>query len=131
MSMSYSVLCVDDSSFIRNMVRRYLSGTMFRVVAEAKDGVSAVEVAREENPDVILLDIVMPEKNGYFALMDMIKAGVDSSIFMLSSVGTENMVEKCLTQGARSFIQKPFSKELLLNNLEQVFHTQAELSHEQ
>lgn len=119
--MAYRVLAVDDSLLMRRKVEKSLKGTEFEVVATASDGAEAVERFLELSPDLVLLDVVMPNKDGPTALREIIGHDQSARVIMVSSLGTDEAVTSCLEAGALRFIQKPFSTELLLKTLRAVF----------
>ncbi len=120
MSDQYSVLIADDSAFVRKVVSSHLSGTEFSVVAEAGDGVEALELFRTHNPDMVLLDVIMPDKTGPEALEAMVIERPGVKVLVLSSMGSEEVVNGCLAAGAKSFLQKPFEKETLLAQMRDI-----------
>jgi two-component system chemotaxis response regulator CheY len=102
------------------MVATSLNGTEFRIVAEASDGENALHTYETAKPDILLLDVIMPGKNGPEVLQAIIHANPAAKVIMLSSMGTQDTVTQCLGLGARTFIQKPFNQESLLSNLRSV-----------
>jgi two-component system chemotaxis response regulator CheY len=120
MDETCTVMVADDSAFVRRMLTTHLSGTEFQVVAEAVNGADAVEKYRIHTPDMLLLDIVMPVRNGPDALQEIMRSDQTAKVLMLSSMGTQEAVTQCLSLGARSFIQKPFTRDVLVNQLRAV-----------
>lgn len=114
MSDEYTVLIADDSAFVRKVVSSHLSGTEFSVIAEAGNGEEALQLFRTHNPDVVLLDVIMPDKTGPEALETMVAENPAVKVLVLSSMGSEEVVNGCLAAGAKSFLQKPFEKTALL-----------------
>jgi len=117
MAEQYSVLIADDSAFARRLVKRYLDGTEFRIVAEATNGIEAVAQYKAHSPDLVVLDVIMPEASGTDVLTSIMGLDPNAAVLMLSSLGTEDTVSQCLTTGAKTFIQKPFEKDALLGAL--------------
>lgn len=117
MSDQYSVLIADDSAFVRKVVGSHLTGTEFSVVAEAGTGQEAIELFRTHNPDICLLDVIMPDKTGPEALETMVSEKPAVKILVLSSMGSEEVVNGCLAAGAKGFLQKPFEKDTLLSQM--------------
>ena len=117
MSAEYATLISDGSSFMRKMIGKLLEGTEFNIVAQAGDGAEAVELFEQHQPAVVLLDLVMPNMTGDETLTRILELKPDTIVFMVSSVGSEEMLCKCLESGASGFIQKPFDQDLLLVNL--------------
>lgn len=114
------VLAVDDSNFMLTMISAYLEGSRFELVATAKNGKEAVVQYKQQKPDVVLLDIVMPEETGIEALEKLLAVDGKACVVMVSSLGTEQAVLDCLKKGAKNFLQKPFEQEGLLALLEKV-----------
>jgi two-component system chemotaxis response regulator CheY len=106
--MAAKVLIVDDALFMRNMLRNILSESGFDVVGEGQDGVEAVEKYRELSPDLVTMDIVMPEKNGIEALKEIMDLDDKAKVVICSALGQESLIMEALEAGARDFIVKPF-----------------------
>jgi len=117
MGDQYTVLIADDSAFVRKVVASHLTGTEFSVVAEAGNGEEALQLFREHRPDVVLLDVIMPDKTGPEALEAMATESPSVNVLVLSSMGSEEVVNGCLAAGAKGFLQKPFEKEALLTQM--------------
>lgn len=114
------VLAVDDSNFMLTMISAYLEGSRFELVATAKNGKEAVEQYKQHKPDLVLLDIVMPEETGIEALEKLLAVDPSARAVMVSSLGTEQAVMDCLKKGAKNFLQKPFEQDGLIALLEKV-----------
>jgi two-component system chemotaxis response regulator CheY len=106
--MAAKVLIVDDALFMRNMLRNIFSESGFDVVGEGQDGVEAVEKYRELSPDLVTMDIVMPEKNGIEALKEIMDLDDKAKVVICSALGQESLIMEALEAGARDFIVKPF-----------------------
>ena len=115
-----SVLAVDDSKTMLAMISAQLRGSDFEVVATASSGLEALEKYQQIKPQLVLLDIVMPEITGIDTLERLLQADTGARVVMVSSVGTEDTVRDCLKKGAKSFLQKPLKKEGMLNILKNV-----------
>lgn len=115
-----SVLAVDDSKTMLAMISAQLRGSDFEVVATARSGLEALEKYQQIKPQLVLLDIVMPEITGIDTLERLLQADTGARVVMVSSVGTEDTVRDCLKKGAKSFLQKPLKKEGMLNILKNV-----------
>jgi two-component system chemotaxis response regulator CheY len=115
-----SVLAVDDSKTMLAMISAQLRGSDFEVVATASSGLEALEKYQQIRPQLVLLDIVMPEITGIDTLERLLQADTGARVVMVSSVGTEDTVRDCLKKGAKSFLQKPLQKEGMLNILKNV-----------
>ncbi len=106
--MGAKVLIVDDALFMRNMLRNIFLESGFEVVGEAQNGNEALEKYRELGPDLVTMDIVMPEKNGIEALKDILSADPAARVVICSALGQETLIMEALEAGARDFIVKPF-----------------------
>ena len=107
---------VDDAPFIREVVRHMVSQHKdIQLVAEAANGQEAVEIVKNSEPDVILMDIVMPEKSGLEAAEEILLLKPNIKIIACSTVDQESMVMKALEVGCCSYLVKPFTAEQLTN----------------
>jgi len=118
-SNTIRVLAVDDSLVALKVLRRALEGTEFEIVAEVRSGAEALAQYQALSPDLVLLDLVMPDMDGGEVLRDLREADPQSRIVMVSSLGTKAKVMECLQEGARSFVMKPFQREEMLQVLRQ------------
>ena len=115
-----SILIVDDAAFMRMMIKDILSKNGYTVVGEAENGIKAIEKFKEVNPDLVTMDITMPEMDGIQAVKQ-IKAIDDSArIIMCSAMGQQAMVIESIQAGARDFIVKPFQAERVLEAVRKV-----------
>jgi two-component system, chemotaxis family, chemotaxis protein CheY len=119
-SKKVSVMAVDDSKTMLAMIAAQLRDSSFEVVATASNGLEAVEKYKQLKPQLVLLDIVMPEVTGIDTLVQLLETDTAARVVMVSSVGTEDTVKDCLRKGAKSFLQKPLQKEGMLNILKNV-----------
>jgi two-component system chemotaxis response regulator CheY len=106
-----NILVVDDSKFMRKMLSDILIGEAHQILAEAENGKEAIELYERLKPDVVTLDIIMPEVEGVdaiSALKAMRKANPRAKVVMVSAMGQEKVVEECLQAGASGFVVKPF-----------------------
>jgi two-component system chemotaxis response regulator CheY len=108
------VLLCDDSLLIRKKLKGALEEIGFMNVFEAKDGQEAIEFCKDEKPDVVLMDIIMPNKDGLEALQEIKEINKDTIVIMASSVGTQSNLIKAIKMGAANFIQKPMTAEAVL-----------------
>lgn len=118
--MAIKVMIVDDAMFMRNMIGDIFQGKKFadeeyEVVAEAENGVEAVEKYKEFRPDIVTMDIVMPEMTGIEALKEIIKIDESANVIMCSALGQDSLVMEALDSGAKDFIVKPFQPEKVLD----------------
>lgn len=116
--MANKILIVDDAAFMRMMIKDILSKNGFEVVGEAADGNQAVEKFKELNPDLVTMDITMPEKDGIAALKEI--KGIDSNakIIMCSAMGQQAMVIDAIQAGAKDFIVKPFQADRVIEAIQ-------------
>lgn len=115
-------LVVDDSAFMRNILKKILSSTnKYVVVGEASNGKEAIEKARELKPDLITMDIVMPELDGIEATRRIKKEFPDIKIVMCTSVDQEKKMIKAIEAGADGYIVKPFQAPKILEQLNKLF----------
>ncbi len=116
--MSAKVLIVDDAVFMRTVLRKMLEEEGYEIVAEAGNGVEAIKLAGEHQPDIVTLDITMPEMDGVTALPDIIKSSPNSKVIMCSAMGQQPMVVEAIKNGAKDFIVKPFQKARVVQAIE-------------
>lgn len=116
--MAPTVLIVDDALFMRMMIRDILSKDGFDVVAEAENGVEAVERFKEVRPDLVTMDIVMPEMDGIEAVKQIMKIDPNAKILMCSAMGQQPLVVEALEAGAKDFIIKPFQPSKVIEAVE-------------
>lgn len=117
--MATEVEIVDDSEFMRNLLREILEGE-FDVAGEAENGVEAVEVYKEKEPDLVLMDIVMPIKDGIDATGEIKEFDSDSRIIMCTSIGQEEKMKAAVKAGADGYITKPFQKPSVMEAINDV-----------
>lgn len=105
--MSKRVLVVDDSVFMRDIIKDIFAAGGFTVVGEASNGVEAVEKYRELKPDIVTMDLVMPYRNGIDATREILRNDGKALVVMCSALGQETMVMEAIEAGAVDFIVKP------------------------
>ncbi|MFV8828811.1 response regulator [Alkalihalobacterium sp. APHAB7] len=115
-----SVLVVDDAAFMRMMIKDILSKNDFDVVGEAANGQEAVEKYKELKPDIVTMDITMPEKDGIEALRDIKDINPNAKVIMCSAMGQQAMVIDAIQSGAKDFIVKPFQADRVIEALQKV-----------
>ena len=118
--MKRRILVADDASFMRQMIREIIEMEDYEVVAEAIDGVQAMELYQEHRPDLVTMDIVMPKRSGLDALRGILELDADARVVMCSALGQETLVMEALQAGAKDFIVKPFKPESVLSTLKKV-----------
>lgn len=109
--MGRTVMIVDDSLFMRKILRGILVENGYIVSAEAGSGIEAMRNLHSNHPDIILLDIILPDSNGLDLLESVISACPDSKVVVCSTIGQPLVIQKSLDLGARAYIQKPFTPE--------------------
>ncbi len=118
--MGLRVLVADDAAFMRQMIREIIEPEGFEVVGEASDGVEVVESFRELEPDLVMMDIVMPKRSGIDAVKEIVAKAPAARIVMCSALGQESLVMEALQAGAKDFIVKPFKPDAVLSTLRKV-----------
>ncbi len=118
--MGKKVLVVDDTVFMRTSLRLLLERNDFEVVGEADNGIAAVNKYREFMPDVVTMDITMPEMDGLQALKAIKEINANAKIVMVSAMGQEAQVREAILYGATSFIVKPYKDEHVINTLRKI-----------
>ncbi|MGX6445291.1 response regulator [Neobacillus sp. K501] len=120
MENNLKVLICDDSLLIRKKLRETLEKCDCKEIFEAENGIAAVAVAKESKPDLVFMDIIMPDKDGIEALIEIKEINPNAKVVMASSVGTKEHLKKALENGAYDFIQKPLSPEAITHLIEKV-----------
>jgi len=112
--MAKGILVVDDASFMRMMIKDILTKNGFEVAGEAENGAKAVEKFKELEPELVIMDITMPEMDGIQAVKEI--KGIDSNakIVMCSAMGQQAMVIEAIQAGAKDFIVKPFQADRVI-----------------
>lgn len=118
--MATTVMIVDDSLFMRKMLRDILQEEGYEVVAEASDGFEAVRMYREHHPNLVTLDIVMPNKSGIDALREIMILDPEARVVMCSAIGQEALTQAANQAGAKAFILKPFNPDLVARTLKEI-----------
>ncbi|MBO8176540.1 response regulator [Aeribacillus pallidus] len=116
--MASKILIVDDAAFMRMMIKDILTKNGYEVVAEAADGVQAVEKYKELHPDLVTMDITMPEMDGITALKEIKKHDPNAKVIMCSAMGQQAMVIDAIQAGAKDFIVKPFQADRVLEAIQ-------------
>jgi len=114
------VLVCDDAIFMRTMISDILAGAGYVVVGEAETGVQAVEKYKQLKPDLVTMDIVMPDMGGIDAVREIVKADPTARILMCSAMGQQALVVEAIQAGAKDFIVKPFQPSRVLEAVERV-----------
>ena len=115
--MGKKILCVDDAAFMRKMVKDTLSKAGYTDLYEAVDGADAVEKFGEISPDLVIMDITMPNMDGLEALKAIRAKDGNANVVMCSAMGQESMVMDAVRSGAKDFIVKPFKADRVLKTV--------------
>lgn len=113
------ILIVDDSFYMRTMLKNMLTDAGYEIVGEAPNGQTAMELAKETKPDLITLDVILPDNTGLDVLKGIKAEQPDMKVVIVSAVGQEVIVNEALEYGALSYIVKPFSEERVLEVVSQ------------
>lgn len=108
------ILICDDSILARKQIKDIIATIGTPTIFEASDGESAIELYKENKPDLVFLDIVMPKKDGNIAIDEIMDYDKNAKIIIVSSVGTQSQLKCALEAGATDFIQKPINKEHII-----------------
>lgn len=115
-----SVLIVDDAAFMRMTIKKMLEAHGHSMIGEAENGIEAIEQFAELKPDVVILDITMPEMNGIEALKRIKILDPNARIIICSAIGYQEMLAQAIECGAEDFIVKPFEEAHLIGAIEKV-----------
>ena len=111
------VLVVDDAMFMRYTIKKMLENTDFDVIGEADNGINALIQYKDLNPDIVTMDITMPEIDGIQAVHLIRKYDPNAKVVMMSAMGQESLVRDAILAGAQGFLVKPFKQEDVLKTL--------------
>ena len=118
--MAKNILIVDDAAFMRMMIKDILTKNGYNIAAEAENGKIAVDKYNEVKPDLVLMDITMPEMDGIQALKAIKGNDPNAHIIMCSAMGQQAMVIEAIQSGAKDFIVKPFQADRVLEAVKKV-----------
>lgn len=116
--MSKKILIVDDAAFMRMMIKDILTKNGYEVVGEVADGMQAVEKYNELRPDLVTMDITMPEMDGITALKQIKSIDPNAVVIMCSAMGQQAMVIDAIQAGAKDFIVKPFQADRVIEAIQ-------------
>ena len=115
-----SIIIVDDNGVMRTILRSMLRGDEYEVIGEARNGVIAVDMVIRLKPDIVCLDVIMPEKNGLEALDEIKIARPETEVVMITGNAAPETVQESIQSGASGFIIKPFNSARVLDTLAKV-----------
>ncbi|MCX7842687.1 MAG: response regulator [Clostridia bacterium] len=119
-----SFVVVDDAVFMRTLLKKMIEEVEnYTVVGEGSNGFEAIEQARQKQPDILTLDITMPEMDGIKAVKEILKVSPNTKIIMVSAMGQQSMVIEAIKQGAKDFVVKPFEKSRVMQAIRNVIST--------
>ncbi|NLK97230.1 response regulator [Defluviitalea saccharophila] len=118
--MAKKILIVDDAAFMRMMIKDILTKNGYEIAAEAENGAKAVEKFKELAPDLVIMDITMPEMDGIQAVREIKKIDGSATIIMCSAMGQQAMVIESIQAGAKDFIVKPFQADRVVEAVKKV-----------
>ncbi len=118
--MAKRVLITDDALFMRVTLRNILTKNGYEVVGEASNGRESVEMYKSLRPDIVTMDITMPEMDGITAVREIKKVDADAKVIMCTAMGQKNMVMEAVRAGAKDFIIKPFQPEKVIESVQKL-----------
>lgn len=114
------ILVVDDAAFMRVSIKNMLTKNGYEIVGEAENGKVAIQKYEELSPDIVTMDITMPEMDGLTSLKEILALDASANIIMISAMGQESMVREAVLAGAKGFIVKPFKEDAIVAALEKL-----------
>lgn len=114
------VLIVDDSSFMRQVLKDIMTRAGYATVYEASEGRQAIAECKKQNPGLVLLDVVLPDITGEEVLAEIKKTNPRQKVIMVTAVGQKKMIERCLGLGAAEYIVKPFDEQRIVATVKKV-----------
>jgi two-component system chemotaxis response regulator CheY len=118
--LSQTVLICDDAIFMRTMISDILQQSGFEVIGEAESGLEAIEKYKQLRPDLVTMDIVMPDMGGIDAVREITKIDANARILMCSAMGQQALVVEAIQAGAKDFVVKPFQPSRVLEAVQRV-----------
>ena len=118
--MGHTVLVCDDAIFMRTMITDILTQAGYDVIGEAETGAQAVEKYRQLKPDLVTMDIVMPDMGGIEAVREICKGSPEAKILMCSAMGQQALVVEAIQAGAKDFVVKPFQPSRVLEAVQRL-----------
>ena len=118
--MKKRIVVVDDSFYMRTMLKNMLMDAGYEVVGEAANGQTALELVKDTSPDLVTLDVILPDNTGLSVLKGIKQSNPDTKVIMVSAVGQEVIVNEAMEIGAQAYVVKPFSEEKVLEAVKEV-----------
>ena len=118
--MSKRILLVDDACFMRMMLKDIFTKNGYEICGEASNGIEAIDKVKELNPDLVTLDVTMPEMDGITTLKNIKKINPNINVIMCSAMGQQSIVIEALQLGAKDFIVKPFQANLVIESVSKI-----------
>lgn len=116
----YKILIVDDSSFMRKIIKDILSKNGFDKLIEAKNGIDAIDLYKSEKPNLVILDVIMPDKDGFSTLTNIIEIDKKANIIVCSASSNNILIKELVAEGIKGFIVKPFEEKELISTVKRV-----------
>lgn len=114
------VLIIDDAAFMRMAIKNILLNHGFEEIEEASNGIEGIKKYKEFQPDIVTMDITMPEMTGLEALKQIRAYDPNAKVVMLTAMGQSSMVKEAVVNGAKSFIVKPFKEEIIIETINKI-----------
>ncbi|MEK6556032.1 MAG: response regulator [Bdellovibrionota bacterium] len=119
--MGIKLVIVDDAPFIREALRTIVQAAGFEFVGEAADGEEAVQVVLKKNPDIVIMDLVLPKKNGIVTIKEILEKNPAIKIIACSTETQDSMLIQAIEAGAVAFIKKPFETENVIKTINDAY----------
>jgi len=116
------ILVVDDQFLVREGLKDLLYFNGYNVIAEASDGKEAISKYKETSPDLVIMDIDMPEVNGFHALQGILKIDPKAQVIMLSGQADSENIKTAIKVGAKSFLVKPFDRKMVISKIQELLN---------
>ncbi|MCK4234197.1 response regulator [candidate division WOR-3 bacterium] len=121
--MAVRILIVDDAIFMRKMIGDILRKEGYEICGEAENGIEAIKKYEELKPDLVTMDIIMPDMSGIDAVQEIVKNDSNAKILMVSAMGQQSLVVEAIQKGAKDYVIKPFQPSRVLEAVERVLKT--------
>lgn len=120
--MKHNILVVDDSYYMRTILRNILEDNGFKVIAEAANGTSAIKNSTDHMPDLITLDLILPDNTGLDVLKAIKRDRPEVKVVIVSAVGQEKIVKEAMALGAEAYVVKPFVEEKVIEIIKSILN---------